>query len=167
MKNLAALLILSVVVFSSCMHDEAVIEEPVVDEVEAEVEVEEEAEVEVVTFDFYTDELVDVSGGTATGYAGAYFSDEYYLFAEFEDLPVLEDGYFYEGWVVRQSPLSVISTGATVISEDMHYNEFSSEEDLTDHDFYVLTLEPDDGDPAPAAHILEGTMIQLETNSGF
>lgn len=37
-------------------------------------------------------------------------------------------------------------------------NTYSSGEDLTDHNFYVLTIEPDDGNPAPADHIVEGTL---------
>lgn len=109
-------------------------------------------------FDFNTD-LEDVSGGNATGYAGAYFAEgEYHVFAQFENLPHPEEGYFYEGWVVRKSPLSVLSTGEAVRSLGDYHNTFRSAQDLTDHDFYVLTLEPDDGDPEPAEHILEGTM---------
>ena len=105
-------------------------------------------------FDFKAD-LVDVSGGNATGVASAAFDEEYLLIAEFEGLPHPEEGYFYEGWVVRQSPLSVLSTGKAERSLGDYENAFKSDEDLTDHDFYVLTLEPDDGDPAPAKHILE------------
>lgn len=103
--------------------------------------------------------LSDVTGGNASGFAAATFAgDTYKLYAEFQDLPELEDGYFYEGWVVRNSPLSVISTGATTNEDGLEINVFESDEDLSDHLFYVLTLEPDDGDPAPAAHVLEGTM---------
>lgn len=111
-------------------------------------------------FDFNA-ELTDVSGGYATGNAGAYFDEGYVLFAQFEGLPHPEEGFFYEGWVVRNSPLSVLSTGVAVRSLGDYHNNFSSDEDLLDHDFYVLTIEPDDGDPAPAAHILEGTMTSL------
>ncbi len=102
--------------------------------------------------------LLDVSGGTATGTAGAYYDDGYVLIASFENLPPLEEGYFYEGWVVRHEPLSVLSTGEAPLQDGTFVNEFTSEDDLMDHTFYVLTLEPDDGDPAPAAHILEGTL---------
>lgn len=112
-------------------------------------------------FDFNA-ELTDVSGGTATGTAGAYFEEGYTMFAEFKDLPHPEEGFFYEGWVVRQDPLSVISTGEATRSLGDYSNTFTSEIDLTDHDFYVLTLEPDDGNPDPADHILEGTMTMKE-----
>ena len=115
-----------------------------------------------VSYDYFGD-LVDVSGGEASGTARAYFNgQEYILVADFNNLPDPESGYFYEGWVVRKQPLSVISTGSAKSRklESTYQNTFISNQDLTDHDFYVLTIEPDDGDPAPAAHILEGTMIK-------
>ncbi len=109
-----------------------------------------------VSYDYFGD-LTDVSGGEASGTARAYFDGEtYHLIAEFEDLPEPGPDYFYEGWVVRSEPFNFISTGVT----DLHKNVFEAEEDLTDYNLYVLTLEPDDGDPAPAEHILEGTMIK-------
>ena len=103
--------------------------------------------------------LEDVTGGTAVGTAGAYFNEVYYLYAQFEGLPHPEEGYFYEGWIVRENPLSVISTGEAKRSLGEYSNSYNSETDLTDNDLYVLTLEPDDGDPAPAEHILEGRML--------
>jgi hypothetical protein len=98
--------------------------------------------------------LKDVTEGSASGKASAGFEKgEYKLSAEFSGLPELDDGYFYEGWVVRKSgELSVLSTGKVVDNK----NIFVSDKDLTDHNFYVLTLEPDDGNPDPAEHILEG-----------
>ena len=108
-------------------------------------------------FDFKAS-LEDVSGGSASGKVSATFEDVYILYASFEDLPDLEEGFFYEGWVIRNSPLSVLSTGKAELMNKRYINRFSAEGDLTDHDFYVLTLEPNDGDPAPAGHILEGTL---------
>ena len=47
-------------------------------------------------------------------------------------------------------------------SEDGIYsNSFSTEKNYLEYDFYVLTIEPDDGDPAPDKHILEGTMEEI------
>ena len=114
----------------------------------------------------YAGELVDVSGGSASGFAMANFtnaSDEgYKMYATFENLPELEEGFFYEGWVVRRgNDFDVLSSGVAEKVDGKYVNTFVSNADLTDHDFYVLTLEPDDGDPAPAEHILEGTMIRL------
>lgn len=110
----------------------------------------------------YNAELEDVSGGEASGYAGASYTDGYVLYASFDDLPRLEDGYFYEGWIVRNSPLSIVSTGAVKRVLGEFHNSFTSVDDLRDHDFYVLTLEPADGDPEPADHVLEGTLLQYK-----
>jgi hypothetical protein len=104
--------------------------------------------------------LKDVSGGNSNGYAVAYSGESYTLLAGFENLPNPEGSDFYEGWVVRKQPLSVISTGKAVkVKAGEYQNSFITQEDYGDHLLYVLTLEPDDGDPAPATHILEGTVI--------
>jgi hypothetical protein len=88
---------------------------------------------------------------------------EYRLLAKFADLPELEEGYFYEGWIVRSEPLSVISTGALEMDDETgeYLNTYYAQEDLSDHLQYVLTLEPDDGDPAPADHVLEGVFFEI------
>lgn len=120
-------------------------------------------------------DLVDVTGGEASGALFGNFTpkeaevldhDIYYFAATFENLPELEEGFFYEGWIVRENTAengennaSVLSTGVAEFNDEgFLINDFEAEEDLTDHDFYVLTLEPDDGDPAPAKHILEGDL---------
>lgn len=104
--------------------------------------------------------LADVTGGESFGLAYAKFENgTYTMVAKFGNLPTLGEGYFYEGWVVRRGEdFSVISSGPAVVTEDGFVNIYQSQTDLIDHDFYVLTLEPDDGDPAPAEHILEGTL---------
>lgn len=104
--------------------------------------------------------LADVTGGSAYGIASAQFANgTYELVVTTGGLTQPSADYFYEGWVVRRGDdMSVISTGALEVVDGAYVNTFMSSEDLTDHTFYVLTLEPDDGDPAPAEHILEGTM---------
>ncbi len=101
------------------------------------------------------------SGGSGTVMAG-FIENEYRMIAPLENLPDPEGTDFYEGWIVRPAPLSIISTGVAEKSEDGTYtNTFIDSKDLTDHSKYVLTLEPDDGDPAPAKHILEGIFQAL------
>ncbi len=104
--------------------------------------------------------LADVTGGGSYGLAHAIFADgKYSLVVEMGNLPVPGEGYFYEGWVVRRGDaFSAISTGKAELVNDVYVNVFMSPTDYSDHDFYVLTLEPDDGDPAPDEHILEGTL---------
>jgi len=108
----------------------------------------------------YQADLTDTTGGNAVGtvISSLTLSDgTYTLIASFGELPPLEDGYFYEGWLVRtEGELSVISTGAL----ESNMNFYSTSIDLTDHTQYILTLEPDDGDPAPADHVLEGSFFQ-------
>ncbi len=107
----------------------------------------------------YIGELSDVSGGSGSGLAKATFQDDTYnLLATFTNIPDPTGSDFYEGWVVIQEPLSFISTGVIENKDGAYANVFSSDVDLTDYNFYVLTLEPDDGDPLPAKHIVEGTM---------
>jgi len=104
--------------------------------------------------------LEDVTGGEALGVATAvYKNNKYTLEVAFSNLPEPNGTDFYEGWIVRKGiGFDVISTGPLMIENGIYVNIFTSPENLTDHAFYVLTLEPDDGDPAPAEHILEGTL---------
>ena len=116
-------------------------------------------EIEQMSYQYYG-QLEDVSGGSSSGIVRATFEETYKMVATFENLPDPEGTDFYEGWIVIPGT-SVLSTGEAEKIGTEYVNEFRSTEDLTDHTFYVLTLEPDDGDPAPAKHILEGTMSAL------
>lgn len=115
-------------------------------------------EIEQMSYQYYG-QLEDVSGGSSSGIVRATFEDTYKMVATFENLPLPDEGYFYEGWIV--SPKDVLSTGKAEKIGDEYVNEFISTEDLTEYNYYVLTLEPDDGDPAPAEHVLEGAMSML------
>lgn len=75
-----------------------------------------------------------------------------------KDIPALEDDYFYEGWLVKNPALGqFFSTGE--MTQDPTTKEwvldYVHDGDVTDHKKVVITLEPNDGDPAPAAHIIE------------
>ena len=99
--------------------------------------------------------------GTSSGFAQAVFNNTYTLEAVFEELPDPEGTDFYEGWIVRrEGGFNVISTGKASKIDGVYKNVYESEKDLSDHTFYVLTIEPDDGDPAPAEHILEGVLMR-------
>jgi hypothetical protein len=106
--------------------------------------------------------LSDVTGGESSGVAIATWTEgesQYRLLATSSNLPDPAEGFFYEGWIVRKSPLDVLSTGALMPGDSVAWkNDFKASEDLTDHTSYIVTLEPDDDDPAPAEHILEGEM---------
>ncbi len=105
-------------------------------------------------------ELVDVSGGNASGDAWTVLGSDGKTYHQVmaKNMPTLNGTDFYEGWLVRDpSTGDFISTGKMVeTGKDGEFLlEFNAEGDLTDHKKVVITLEPDDGDPAPAAHIIE------------
>jgi len=77
-----------------------------------------------------------------------------HVYASFSNIANPWTENFYEGWIVRKSPLSVVSTGELELKDGKWVNHFTSTE-IDDHRFYVLTLEPNDWDPAPADHIFE------------
>jgi len=106
-----------------------------------------------------TGALSDVAGGTASGSVGVdVITGVYHLYATFANLPEPAEGFFYEGWVVRTNPMSAVSTGALVKPAGKYVNAYLSRTDLSDHASYVVTLEPNDNDPAPGEHILEGAI---------
>lgn len=119
------------------------------------------------------DHLLDVTNGSVRGisttsesggFAKTWYNDKgFWLHAWFHDIadPIGDD--FYEGWLVQQSPFKFISTGELELKEDGYYhNIFSSDIDYSSYDFYVLTLEPNDGNPDPAAHIFEWDVVSVD-----
>ena len=117
----------------------------------------------------YQGSLADVTEGksirgTATGRAASgmvkatYADGVYSLYASADNLPDPTGSDFYEGWIVRKNPFEVISTGKLEKIDSQYKNFYTSTKDLTDHDFFVITLEQNDNNPAPADHILEGTL---------
>lgn len=108
--------------------------------------------------------LTDVTTASlASGDAGAKYYDDgaYELVASFINLPDVTNGEFFEGWLVNPETTKFVSTGVVeYVSEGQVVNNFSATQDYQTqgYTFYVLTLEPDDDDPAPADHVLEGTL---------
>lgn len=99
--------------------------------------------------------------GMAEGAVEARFEDgKYELRATFVNLPDPQNTDFYEGWIVRKGAnMDVISTGSLSRIDNEWVNVFEYDTDITDHTFYVVTLEPADGNPAPSEHhILEGDL---------
>lgn len=120
----------------------------------------------------YVGELVDVTGGEsarsittggkASGISRASFQNgTYILHAQINNLTDPSNGEFYEGWAVRKNPPALISTGKLEKVGESYINEFSSQIDYTSYTDYVLTIEPDDGNPAPDTHVVEGVMIKV------
>lgn len=103
--------------------------------------------------------LKDVTGGNATGTGWIVVRDgKTHHRAVAENLPILQNGDFYEGWLVK-APVAggFFSTGEMKL--DTKTNQwvlnYETAGDKSDYKNIVITIEPDDGDPAPAKHILE------------
>lgn len=98
------------------------------------------------------------TNGEASGIVQVTFvGGAYDLVATFEGLPDPVGTDFYEGWVVRRGlTFNIVSTGRAEKIEGAYINTFQSGLDLIDHTRYVLTIESNDGDPAPSSdHVLE------------
>ncbi len=112
-----------------------------------------------------TIDLEDVTGGDSVGIATREIQDGLFRHTVKATLPDSAEDEFYEGWLVRGTPFDFFSTGDMVtISTGEYVLEWFSGEagpgsawgEYADYTQVVITLEPDDGDPAPAAHVLEG-----------
>lgn len=127
----------------------------------------------VTNFDYLT-ELSDITigkdmdghiteGKTKAVVKSHYDSDQklFKLYGTFAQMPKLREGFYYEGWLVRREPFSMISTGKVVMIDEELTNVYVSGADLRDYDFFVLTLEHNDGDPDPEIEILEGQFKKL------
>ncbi len=105
--------------------------------------------------------LADVSGGTADGRGFVRNIDGVLTHAVMANLPPLEEGTFYEGWLVKRGPLDFFSTGMMdyLAMESMIDGNFllfyTEEKDRSEYLEVVITLETVD-DQQPEKHILEG-----------
>lgn len=107
--------------------------------------------------------LADVTGGGSYGIVKTKAEDGIFtLYVVVGALPVLQDDQHYEAWLVkRDAMMKVVSLGDTFIpkgKEDRWSFLYTSREDLSPYDFFVLTSEWNDGDTTPGLHILEGTI---------
>jgi hypothetical protein len=104
-------------------------------------------------------------GHQANGVAMAhYFEDDTYAHTAQINIERAAEGYFYEGWVVNPATKNFESTGhlRSHFGDVRHFLKFEDSMDFRDFLKVVITLEPDDGDPAPAAHVAEGLLKVTE-----
>jgi len=108
--------------------------------------------------------LADVANTGGSGEAFLRYdvaTNTSYIYAEIMNVPDPEGTDFYEGWIVKKGDVRSPITTERLEREapGMYTNVFEYQGDLSDGwNFYVLTLEPDDGNPAPAKHIVEGVL---------
>lgn len=110
--------------------------------------------------DWWGAALADVTGGDSYGTAHATLkTGSFTIIAQMGNLPEPASGYFYEGWLVRRGgSMAVLSLGRAQKTEKEYAMVYLTRTDLSDHDFFVVTLESDDGNSAPGEHILEGIL---------
>jgi uncharacterized protein (UPF0333 family) len=121
----------------------------------------------------YSGELQDVTnekiirdvntGGAASGSVEVVFEDGVYtLTATFTGLQRSNGSDFYEGWIINESTSELISVGQVAEADDNYTISYNMGEDYSAYTKFVLTIEADDGESAPADHILEGTIKLVE-----
>ncbi len=99
-------------------------------------------------------EMKDVSGGNSSAIATRKYEDGKFTHTVLADLPDLEAGRFYEGWLVKGD--EAISTGRLSVAKGGFLLEFSSSTDYPDYNQVVITSE-EAIDGTPESHILEGS----------
>ncbi len=103
--------------------------------------------------------LTDVLGGAGNGVATMEYYRNKTTHTVIAELPPLDGDMFYEGWLVRSNPFDFFSTGPMVEwAEDGSWHlDWEGEGDFRDYNEVVITIEPNDDNPAPAEHVLEGS----------
>lgn len=100
--------------------------------------------------------LKDVGGGQAVGTAWRHFDGKSFVHkVEVSRLAGLEKGFFYEGWLVGDK--GFFSTGRMAAIDGQGKLYYKSSEDKSAFRGVVITLEAEDGNPAPDRHIVEGS----------
>ncbi len=121
-----------------------------------------------IKYQYFAD-LVDIFGNKEAGgvifkdnlkgnVKVTYLNNSYLMLASFENLPDLKDGNFYNGWLVKEgNPSDIINAGKAVKVRDVYMNAYTSEKDLTDYNFYILSIEDnDDGEEPSSYSVLSG-----------
>ncbi len=105
-------------------------------------------------------QLKDVIGGDALGIATRNYEKGTFVHVVLADLPSLEEGSFYEGWLIRgkegDDDFDYISTGKMRLGKGGYLLEFESSTDYYSYQEVVITLEKTE-DNLPEKHVLEGT----------
>ena len=102
-------------------------------------------------------ELRDVNGGATQARFTRKIAEYSSSFSVIGELPKSPVGHYYEVWAVEPDPYKFMSLGQMVERTDGKYGlVFESKDDLRGFSDIIITLEKDDKNPAPSAHVLEG-----------
>jgi hypothetical protein len=104
-------------------------------------------------------ESVIDSGGSGT--AERVYKDSQYTLKIIAELPVVKEGFHYEGWVIKNEPLDLKSVGNLIYETDKQYHlNYIVNSDFMEYKKVVITLEADTEDNLPAIHYLEGVFLE-------
>lgn len=80
------------------------------------------------------------------------------------NIPLPKDGTFYEGWLLNGKTGERISTGhlRSLFGDVRHNLDFQDHRDLQAFTDVIITLEKDDGNPAPGIEVAAGTLKELK-----
>jgi len=75
-----------------------------------------------------------------------------------------KDGSFYEGWLVNPKTNERVSTGhlKSLFGDVRHNLDYQAERDLRAFTKVIITLEQDDGNPAPGKEVASGILKELK-----
>ena len=73
------------------------------------------------------------------------------------------DGYFYEGWLVKDGFVPVsLSHLRSRFGDVRHSLNFEADQDLREYTTVWVTMEKDDGNPQPGKKVAEGILVHRE-----
>lgn len=105
-------------------------------------------------------ELKDVSGGDSSAIATKDYSENKFSSTFLADLPDLEAGYFYQGWISKgeegKENYQMLSLGKLIIAKGGWMLDYSSSKDYSDFEKVIITKEKV-FDSTPETTILEGS----------
>jgi len=107
--------------------------------------------------------LLQNSNGGSQTVASREVEDYVFRHTIVSHLPNPAEGYYYEGWLLRESPFDFFSTGSMVKNADGTYAlvwEGTRKKDYIDYARVIITLETNDGNTGPStSHVLEGDFV--------
>jgi hypothetical protein len=103
--------------------------------------------------------LKDATDGSSWGVADRVVEGKTFQHTVIATLPAVSDEFVYEGWLVREYPFDFFSTGQLMPRADGTFFlvwQGPLGEDFETYVKVVITREPQDDDPSPFEHVLEG-----------
>lgn len=105
-------------------------------------------------------DLIAVSDRDGYGKATRIYQNGQFALDIVSELPAPKENYFYECWLMIPEPINYISIGRMIQETDGKYHlKFIVNNDYTNYNNIVVTLEADDNNSAPSATILQGEFV--------